>query len=434
MSRQEPLASQTSSSSSTSPGAITTITTTTTSAAAGSTTCSKISTSTPQKRDESAQEQQPGFIDRSLASEIGVSDASAICDISVNSSCSDASPVAKRQLSSANLSRIRPQSSYSARVLIFEDSDHEAAAAAAAAAASADADALRTAQSAASSFNASGADASSGVELLPVSPAKLGVNDNSNSNNGSSLIRNLNLTKSSSGGLSGSSSSLHSRGYTALLRKISYQQHTNSLRAVSSGKCSTFCESSYNLAFLEASNLLRMRHSSLGKSAPCLTGNYFRHELCSGPGPSAGSGAASSNVPTSASPGLNISRSGSGIALSKHHHLHGVVMRGTSSGAGGSGSSGVAHHRLSLVTNAAAIAGGSRAHSPYSASPVDSPRLNSPMPFAFAPIKRIASCRGVVDGRRWSVASLPSSGYGTTPGSSNLSVKSYYFPWHFNFS
>lgn len=163
-----------------------------------------------------------------------------------------------------------------------------------------------------------------------------------------------------------------------------------------------------------------MRHSSLGKSAPCLTGNYFRHELCTTQAPNV-----SAVVPAIAPSGLNISRSGSGIALSKHHHLHGVVMRGSGSAAGGGGSSGVAHHRLSLVTNAAAMVGGSRAHSPYSASPADSPRLNSPMPFAFAPIKRIASCRGVVDGRRWSVASLPSSGYGTTPGSSNLSVSKF---------
>ena len=47
-------------------------------------------------------------------------------------------------------------------------------------------------------------------------------------------------------------------------------------------------------------------------------------------------------------------------------------------------------------------------------SPLDSPKV-SPSQFAFSNVKK-------VDGRRWSVASLPSSGYGTTPGSSNVSV------------
>ena len=57
-----------------------------------------------------------------------------------------------------------------------------------------------------------------------------------------------------------------------------------------------------------------------------------------------------------------------------------------------------------------------RCHSPGAAnvSPLDSPKV-SPNQFAFANVKK-------VDGRRWSVASLPSSGYGTTPGSSNVSV------------
>ena len=50
-------------------------------------------------------------------------------------------------------------------------------------------------------------------------------------------------------------------------------------------------------------------------------------------------------------------------------------------------------------------------------SPMDSPKV-SPNQFAFANVKK-------ADGRRWSVASLPSSGYGTTPGSSNVSVRNY---------
>jgi len=50
-------------------------------------------------------------------------------------------------------------------------------------------------------------------------------------------------------------------------------------------------------------------------------------------------------------------------------------------------------------------------------SPLDSPKV-SPGQFAFANVRKI-------DGRRWSVASLPSSGYGTTPGSSNVSVSFY---------
>ncbi|XP_011342558.1 microtubule-associated serine/threonine-protein kinase 3 isoform X2 [Ooceraea biroi] len=85
-----------------------------------------------------------------------------------------------------------------------------------------------------------------------------------------------------------------------------------------------------------------------------------------------------------------------------------------------------AAHRKSFITTTSPTL--PRCHSPLSAfvpivgSPLESPRMSSSPHFAFAPIKRIgASATGTGDGRRWSVASLPSSGYGTTPGSSNVS-------------
>ncbi|XP_022915155.2 microtubule-associated serine/threonine-protein kinase 3 isoform X1 [Onthophagus taurus] len=78
-------------------------------------------------------------------------------------------------------------------------------------------------------------------------------------------------------------------------------------------------------------------------------------------------------------------------------------------------------HRLSFVANTSPTL--PRSHSPICGSPIDSPRTHSSyLNFSFVPIKRIpVGYRG--DGRRWSVASLPSSGYGTTPGSSNMSSK-----------
>ncbi|CAG9855031.1 unnamed protein product [Phyllotreta striolata] len=118
------------------------------------------------------------------------------------------------------------------------------------------------------------------------------------------------------------------------------------------------------------SNLVRIRKSALGKSAPSLSLNM--KESC----------------PASR---RNSSRS-------------------------------AAIHRLSFVSNTSPIL--QRSHSPVCGSPLDSPRTHTSSfnNFSFAPIKRIvAGYRG--DGRRWSVASLPSSGYGTTPGSSNLSSK-----------
>ncbi|XP_043674731.1 microtubule-associated serine/threonine-protein kinase 3 isoform X1 [Vespula pensylvanica] len=119
----------------------------------------------------------------------------------------------------------------------------------------------------------------------------------------------------------------------------------------------------------ELSNLVRMRNSAIGKSAP---------------------------------------------SLSVHMRDPNIPRR----------SAKAAHRKSFIATTSPTLP---RCHSPLSAfipivgSPLESPRMSSSPHFAFAPVKRIGGATGTGDGRRWSVASLPSSGYGTTPGSSNVS-------------
>ncbi|XP_048000472.1 microtubule-associated serine/threonine-protein kinase 3 isoform X4 [Leguminivora glycinivorella] len=77
------------------------------------------------------------------------------------------------------------------------------------------------------------------------------------------------------------------------------------------------------------------------------------------------------------------------------------------------------HHRLSLVV------GSGRCSSPGTGplSPAEGPRwpAHPPHPLHHALLSSSVKRGKELDGRRWSVASLPSSGYGTTPGSSSLS-------------
>ncbi|XP_046482879.1 microtubule-associated serine/threonine-protein kinase 3 isoform X1 [Neodiprion pinetum] len=114
----------------------------------------------------------------------------------------------------------------------------------------------------------------------------------------------------------------------------------------------------------EISNLVRMRNSAIGKSAP---------------------------------------------SLSIHMRDFNIPRRAAKA----------AHRKSFIATTSPTLP---RCQSPICGSPLESPRMSSSPHFPFAPIKRInASSTAVADGRRWSVASLPSSGYGTTPGSSNVS-------------